>query len=34
LIAYAKANPKGNVGHPGNGTLGHITSELVQQSPA
>jgi tripartite-type tricarboxylate transporter receptor subunit TctC len=32
LIAYAKANPdKVNVGHPGNGTLGHITSELVQQ---
>jgi len=33
LIAYAKQNPdKGNVGHPGNGTLGHITSELVQRS--
>ncbi len=32
LIAYAKQNPgKVNVGHPGNGTLGHITSELVQQ---
>jgi tripartite-type tricarboxylate transporter receptor subunit TctC len=32
LIAYAKANPdKVNVGHPGNGTLGHITSELIQQ---
>jgi tripartite-type tricarboxylate transporter receptor subunit TctC len=30
LIAYAKQNP-GNVGHPGNGTLGHITSELIQQ---
>jgi tripartite-type tricarboxylate transporter receptor subunit TctC len=33
LIAYAKENPgKVNVGHPGNGTLGHITSELIQQS--
>ena len=33
LIDYAKANPgKVNVGHPGNGTLGHITSELTQQS--
>jgi tripartite-type tricarboxylate transporter receptor subunit TctC len=32
LIAYAKQNPgKINVGHPGNGTLGHITSELIQQ---
>jgi tripartite-type tricarboxylate transporter receptor subunit TctC len=32
LIAYAKQNPgKINVGHPGNGTLGHITSELTQQ---
>ncbi len=32
LIAYAKANPgKINVGHPGNGTLGHITSALIQQ---
>jgi len=32
LIAYARQNPgKVNVGHPGNGTLGHITSELVQQ---
>ena len=32
LIAYAKQNPgKVNVGHPGNGTLGHITSVLVQQ---
>jgi tripartite-type tricarboxylate transporter receptor subunit TctC len=32
LIAYAKANPgKINVGHPGNGTLGHITSELLLQ---
>ncbi len=33
LIAYAKANPgKLNIGVPGNGTLGHITSELVQKS--
>lgn len=32
LIAYAKKNPgKVNVGHPGNGTLGHITSALIQQ---
>jgi tripartite-type tricarboxylate transporter receptor subunit TctC len=32
LIAYAKQNPgKINAGHPGNGTLGHITSELLQQ---
>jgi tripartite-type tricarboxylate transporter receptor subunit TctC len=32
LIAYAKQNPgKVNVGHPGNGTLGHITSALTQQ---
>lgn len=32
LIAYAKKNPeKVTVGHPGNGTLGHITAELVQQ---
>jgi tripartite-type tricarboxylate transporter receptor subunit TctC len=32
LIAYAKKNPgKVNVGHPGIGTLGHITSVLVQQ---
>ena len=32
LIAYAKANPgKINVGVPGNGTLGHITSVLLQQ---
>ncbi len=32
LIAYAKQNPgKVNVGHPGLGTLGHITSELIQQ---
>jgi tripartite-type tricarboxylate transporter receptor subunit TctC len=32
LIAYAKQNPgKVNVGHPGNGTLGHITAALTQQ---
>lgn len=32
LVTYAKQNPgKVNVGHPGNGTLGHITSELTQQ---
>lgn len=32
LIDYAKRNPgKVTVGHPGNGTLGHITSELIQQ---
>lgn len=32
LIAYARQNPgKINVGNPGNGTLGHITAELVQQ---
>ncbi len=32
LIAYSKANPdKVNAGNPGNGTLGHITSELLQQ---
>ena len=32
LIAYAKQHPgKVNVGHPGNGTLGHITSALTQQ---
>jgi tripartite-type tricarboxylate transporter receptor subunit TctC len=32
LIAYAKSNPgKLNAGNPGNGTLGHITSELLQQ---
>jgi tripartite-type tricarboxylate transporter receptor subunit TctC len=33
MIAYAKANPgKINLGHPGNGTLGHISAELLQQS--
>jgi tripartite-type tricarboxylate transporter receptor subunit TctC len=32
LIVYARQNPgKVNVGHPGNGTLGHITSALTQQ---
>jgi tripartite-type tricarboxylate transporter receptor subunit TctC len=32
MIAFAKENPgKLNVGHPGNGTLGHVTSELLQQ---
>jgi tripartite-type tricarboxylate transporter receptor subunit TctC len=32
LIAYARQNPgKINVGHPGQGTLGHITAELIQQ---
>jgi len=32
LIAYAKQNPgKVNVGHPGIGTLGHITAELIEQ---
>lgn len=31
LIAYAKANPdKLTAGFPGNGTLGHITGELLQ----
>src|SRR3569623_3168551 len=31
-VAADKQNPgKLNVGHPGNGTLGHITSELIQQ---
>ncbi len=33
MLSYAAANPgQLNVGHPGNGTLGHITSELVQSS--
>jgi tripartite-type tricarboxylate transporter receptor subunit TctC len=33
LVAYAKANPgKLNVGIPGNGTIGHLTSELLQQT--
>lgn len=32
LIEYAKANPgKLNVGHPGNGTLGHITTVFLQK---
>jgi tripartite-type tricarboxylate transporter receptor subunit TctC len=32
MIAFAKENPgKMIVGHPGNGTLGHVTSELLQQ---
>lgn len=32
LIAYARQNPgKVNVGNPGNGTLGHITSLLIQK---
>ena len=32
LIEYAKANPgKVTAGYPGNGTLGHITGELLQQ---
>jgi tripartite-type tricarboxylate transporter receptor subunit TctC len=32
LIAFAKANPgKLNVGHPGNGTLGHITTVFLQK---
>jgi tripartite-type tricarboxylate transporter receptor subunit TctC len=35
LIGYARANPdKVNAGNPGNGTLGHITSELLQQHTA
>ena len=33
LISYAKANPgKINVGIPGNGTIGHLTSELLQMT--
>jgi tripartite-type tricarboxylate transporter receptor subunit TctC len=33
LIAYAKANPdKLTAGFPGNGTLGHITGELLAQT--
>jgi tripartite-type tricarboxylate transporter receptor subunit TctC len=33
MIAFAKENPgKINLGHPGNGTLGHISAELLQQS--
>jgi tripartite-type tricarboxylate transporter receptor subunit TctC len=32
LIDYAKANPdKLTAGFPGNGTLGHVTGELLQQ---
>jgi tripartite-type tricarboxylate transporter receptor subunit TctC len=32
LVAYARQKPNVvNVGNPGNGTLGHITSELIQQ---
>jgi tripartite-type tricarboxylate transporter receptor subunit TctC len=32
LVDYAKANPdKINAGYPGNGTLGHITGELISQ---
>jgi tripartite-type tricarboxylate transporter receptor subunit TctC len=32
LIVHARQHPgKVNVGHPGNGTLGHITSALIQQ---
>jgi len=33
MIDFARANPgKINLGHSGNGTLGHITSELLQKS--
>ena len=33
LVDYAKANPgKVTAGYPGNGTFGHITGELLQQS--
>jgi tripartite-type tricarboxylate transporter receptor subunit TctC len=32
LVEYARANPdKVNAGYPGNGTLGHITGELISQ---
>lgn len=32
MVDYAKANPdKLNAGYPGNGTLGHITGELIKQ---
>ncbi len=35
MIAYAKVNPdKLTAGFPGNGTLGHITGELLQQRAA
>ncbi|MBS0536414.1 MAG: tripartite tricarboxylate transporter substrate binding protein [Proteobacteria bacterium] len=31
MVAYAKANPdKLNAGYPGNGSLGHITGELIK----
>lgn len=33
LVDYARKNPdKINAGYPGNGTLGHITGELISQS--
>jgi tripartite-type tricarboxylate transporter receptor subunit TctC len=33
MIDFARANPgKINLGHPGNGTIGHVTSELLQQT--
>ena len=33
LVDYAKANPgKITAGYPGNGTFGHVTGELLQQS--